>query len=77
VDANTRRIAGWVIAAVGLVIAVIGGLADQIGLGEEGSSNFGSQQLIALIVGLVVAAAGLALALKSKEEAAEPTGEAS
>jgi hypothetical protein len=63
VDASTRRIAGWVVAAAGLVIAVVGGLADQVGLGGEGPDEFGSKQIVALVVGIVLVAAGLALAL--------------
>jgi hypothetical protein len=62
VDARTRRMAGWVVAAVGAVVAVMGGLADQIGLGGDGDS-FGSKQVAVLVIGIVLAAAGLALAL--------------
>lgn len=63
-DADTRKLAGWIVAAVGLVIAVIGGFADQIGLGEEGpGEGFGGRQVAALVVGLVILAAGLGLAL--------------
>jgi hypothetical protein len=63
VDARTRRFVGWVVAAVGVVIAVLGGLADQIGLGGEGPDEFGTKQVAALVVGLVLIAAGIALAL--------------
>jgi hypothetical protein len=73
VDAQTRRIVGWIVVAVGLAIAVLGGLADQIGLGGDGPDEFGGKQVAALIVGLVIAAAGLALALLSKGET-EPSG---
>jgi hypothetical protein len=76
VDAHTRRIVGWVIAAVGLVIAVVGGLADQLGMGGDGADQFGGKQVAALIVGIVVAAAGLALAMWGRGET-EPSGEAS
>jgi hypothetical protein len=63
VDANARRLAGFVLAAVGAVVAVVGGLADQIGLGGDGPDEFGGKQVVALIVGLVLVAAGLALAM--------------
>lgn len=62
-DAHTRKLVGWAVAAVGAVIAVVGGLADQIGLGGEGPDEFGGRQVVALIVGLVVLVAGLALAM--------------
>jgi hypothetical protein len=76
VDANTRRIVGWVVVAVGVAVAVVGGLADQIGLGGDGPDEFGGKQVAALIVGLVIAAVGLALALWSRGEA-EPSPGAS
>jgi hypothetical protein len=73
VDARTRRIAGAVVAAVGIVVAVVGGLADQVGLGGEGPDKFGPKQVVALVVGIVLVAAGLALALWRPPEQAEPT----
>jgi hypothetical protein len=48
VDVRTRRLIGWVVAAVGAAIAIVGGLADQIGLGGEGVDEFGSKQLAAV-----------------------------
>lgn len=63
VDAQTRRLVGFAIAAVGVVITFVGLLADQIGVGDEG---FGPRQVIATIVGLVVLAAGLIVALVLK-----------
>lgn len=71
-DARTRRIAGWVVAAVGVIVAVVGGLADQIGFGGEGPDEFGSKQIVALVVGIVLVGAGLALALWRPSEPAEP-----
>jgi hypothetical protein len=38
-------------------------LADQIGLGGEGPDKFAGKQVAAVIVGLIIAAAGLVLAL--------------
>ena len=63
VDAHARRLVGWVIVAAGVVIAGVGALADQIGLGGEGPDKFAGKQVAAVIVGLVVAAVGLAVAL--------------
>jgi hypothetical protein len=63
VDAHTRKLAGWVIVAIGAIIVLVGALADQIGLGEDEGGGFGGRQVAAVIVGLVVAAIGLGLAL--------------
>jgi hypothetical protein len=65
-----RRIAGWVIAAVGAVIAIVGGLADQIGLGGEGPDEFGGKQVTALIIGLVIVVIGAVTALWPARNAA-------
>jgi hypothetical protein len=54
---------GWALALVGVVIVVVGGLADQMGLGGEGEDQFGGRQVIAMVVGVVVLAVGLVLAL--------------
>lgn len=69
-DALKRTLVGWIIVAAGIVIAIVGGLADQIGLGGSGPDSFGGKQVAALIIGLVIAAAGLAVVLwspRSKE----------
>jgi hypothetical protein len=63
VDPRTRKLAGWVIAAVGAVVMVVGALADSLGLGGEGPDDFGAKQIAALVVGLVILAAGIAVAL--------------
>lgn len=62
-DARTRRLAGWVVVAVGILVAVVGGLADQLGLGGEGPDEFGPQQVAAVAVGAGIAVVGLVLAL--------------
>lgn len=62
-DERSRRLVGWVVAAIGAVVAVVGGLADQLGLGGEGPDEFGPQQWAAVIAGLVILAVGLAVAL--------------
>ncbi len=62
-DERSRRLVGWVVVAVGAAVAVVGGLADQLGLGGEGPDKFGPQQWAAVLAGLVIAAIGLAVAL--------------
>jgi hypothetical protein len=62
-DARARKLAGWAIVAIGAIIVVVGALADQIGVGEDEGGGFGGRQWAAVIVGLVVAAIGLAVAL--------------
>jgi hypothetical protein len=69
VDVRTRRLIGWVVAAVGAAIAIIGGLADQFGLGGEGVDEFGSKQVVAVVVGVVLAIAGVGLALWRPKQA--------
>ena len=68
-DVRTRRLIGWVVAAVGAAIAIVGGLADQIGLGGEGVDELGSKQLAAVVVGMVLAVAGVGLALWRPKQA--------
>jgi hypothetical protein len=58
VDARTRKLVGWVIAAVGAIIAFLGIFAGLLGIGDD---DFGGLQIAALIIGLVVAAAGVLL----------------
>jgi hypothetical protein len=63
VDTRARKLAGWLVVAVGVVIALVGALADQIGLGNGGPDKFGGKQVAALVVGLVIAVVGLVIAL--------------
>jgi hypothetical protein len=58
VDARTRKLVGWVIAAVGVIIAFLGVFAGPLGLGDD---DFGGLQIAAVIIGVVVAAAGVVL----------------
>jgi hypothetical protein len=58
VDARTRKLVGWVIAAVGAIIAFLGIFAGPLGLGDD---DFGPLQIAAVIIGVIVAAAGLVL----------------
>lgn len=74
-DPGTRKLAGWVVAAVGAVITVVALLADQIGIGSD-DEEFGGRQVAMLVVGLVILAVGLfvALALKGGETSEETAG---
>jgi hypothetical protein len=63
VDVRTRRLIGWVVAVVGAAIAIVGALADQIGLGTEGVDECGSKQVAVVVVGVVLVVAGAGLAL--------------
>ncbi|MGH9289673.1 MAG: hypothetical protein ACRD0V_15515 [Acidimicrobiales bacterium] len=67
-DARTRKIAGWVIAAIGAIIAILGALAGPIGLGDD---DFGPLQIAAVIIGVVVAAVGVAMT-RWRPSVAEP-----
>jgi hypothetical protein len=53
----SRRSLGGVLVALGLILAALSALADQIGIGDEAA--FGWQQIGGLVVGLLVAIAGL------------------
>ncbi len=75
-DARTRKLVGWVIVAAGVVVAAVGAFADQIGIGGDGADDFGGKQVAALIVGLVIAAVGLALAFWSGRPRQPATDEA-
>lgn len=61
-DARTRKLAGLAIIAVGFVVAIVGGLADQVGIGANDEGEMGGKQIAALVVGLLLIAAGAVLA---------------
>ena len=69
VDARTRKLVGWAIVAIGAIIALVGALAGVIGLGDD---DFGGLQIAAVIIGLVVAAIGVAMT-RWRPSVAEPT----
>ncbi len=68
-DARTRKLAGWVIAAIGAIIAFLGVFAGPIGLGDD---DFGGLQIAAVIIGLVVAGIGVVVA-RSRPSVVEQT----
>ena len=57
-DARTRKLVGWVITAVGAIIAFLGIFAGVLGIGDD---DFGGLQITAVIIGVVVAAVGVVL----------------
>jgi len=69
VDAQTRKLAGWVIVAIGAIVALLGAFAGVIGLGDD---DIGPLQIGAVIVGIVVAGVGYAVTRWSPS-VAEPT----
>ena len=71
-DARTRKLAGLAIIAVGVVLAVLGGLADQIGIGANDESEIGGKQVAALVVGVLLIAAGAVLATVLAKDTGEP-----
>jgi len=67
----SRRVVGWIVAGVGLVVVFISAAADVIGISSGGSAEmFGNRQIIGTIVGAVVAAAGLAVSYLPARRAA-------
>jgi hypothetical protein len=71
VDARTRKMAGLAIIAVGIVLAVVGGLADQVGIGANDEGDMGGKQIAALVVGLLLIAAGIVVAMVLAKEGDE------
>ncbi|MFP3901983.1 MAG: hypothetical protein ACLFXM_14105 [Acidimicrobiia bacterium] len=72
---GARRTIGWVVVAVGAVVALVGGLADQMGLGGDGPDKFGPRQVVAVAIGVVLVAVGVAVALwRSTGEEGSSTG---
>jgi hypothetical protein len=74
VDARTRKLAGLAIAAVGIVLAIVGGLADQVGIGANDDGEMGGKQIAALIVGLLLVAGGIVLATVLAKDAGGDAG---
>jgi len=76
-EALKNNTVGYAIAALGAVVALAGGLADTLGIGADGADGLGGKQLAALLIGLVILAAGLAVVfLSGQEEESEETGAA-
>ena len=63
----SRRRLGIAIAAIGAVIALLAAAADAVGLSGSGSDGFGNRQIAGLVVGLLVIAAGVIVAVRGKD----------
>jgi drug/metabolite transporter (DMT)-like permease len=72
-DARTRKLAGLAIIVVGIVLAIVGGLADQVGIGANDEGEMGGKQIAALVVGLLLIAGGAVLATVLAKDAGEAT----
>lgn len=58
----SRRMLGWIVAGVGLVVVFISAAADVIGISSGGSAEmFGNRQIIGTVLGVVAVVAGLAV----------------
>jgi hypothetical protein len=58
-----RRRLGLVVAGLGIVIAAVSALLDELGFGTGG---FGWKQITGVVVGLVLAGAGVAIAYATR-----------
>lgn len=58
-----RKRLGLVVAGVGIVIAAVSALVDELGLGTGG---FGWKQITGVVIGLVLSGAGAAIALATR-----------
>ncbi len=70
---RTRSIA-WTLIVLGIVLALVSGLGDAVGIGAE-EGNFGWKQIAGLAVGLALAATGIGLLLRPKVDAVAEGGE--
>ncbi|MCH7901686.1 MAG: hypothetical protein IH818_12375 [Acidobacteria bacterium] len=57
----TLRIAGWAIAAIGLILLVVSLTADLTGLGDQEVSQVGVKQGAGIALGLVLIVVGVVL----------------
>jgi hypothetical protein len=61
-DRMTSRQVGFAVLAVGVVIALVSGLAEVVGIG---GGTFGWKQVVGVVVGVVIALAGLYMVSRS------------
>lgn len=82
----TRTRIGLVLAAIGVLIAALSGLAHVIGLSFSGGNapdTFGARQIVGVAVGVAVVVVGVVLAVtgrraeEGREGGAGPTGDPS
>lgn len=76
-DALKNKNVGYAVAAVGVLLALIGAFADTLGIGAEDAEGMGGKQLALLLAGVVVLGAGLAVVfLSGPSDDSSPTAEA-
>ncbi len=74
-DAGVRTPAiAWALILVGVVLALVSGLGDAVGVGAQ-EGTFGWKQIAGLAVGLAVAATGVGLLLRPKVDAVADDGD--
>lgn len=69
------RILAIAFIAIGVILAAVSALADQIGVGAP-TSTFGWKQLLGLVVGVVLVIAGIILLRQGDEEYEDEEAEA-
>ena len=66
----SRTTLGVTLIVLGLALAIVSGLAHEIGLSftadDVASDSFGGKQVIGIVVGLAVAGVGLGLSLRGR-----------
>ena len=62
---NRFLLIGLALIAAGLVLALISGLAEVVGLGDP-TDTFGWKQVVGLVVGLALLVAGIVLTLRER-----------
>jgi hypothetical protein len=60
------RTAGWIVLAIGVIVLIVTVFASDLGLG---GTQYGAKHIIGLVIGIVLAVAGLYVALRP-----EPAG---
>ena len=65
----SARQAGMLILVVGVAAALLGALANPLGIGHTG---FGWKQVVLLVVGIVLAVVGAAVVLRAPSSGAAP-----
>lgn len=57
----------WALIAIGVVLALVSGLGDLIGIGAT-EGDFGWKQIVGLVLGAAIVATGVGLLLRPKVE---------
>ena len=59
---------GWTLVVVGIVLTLVSAFAEPLGLGDD--NGFGMQQVAGVVVGVVVAVVGAAIAWRLRRGSA-------